>query len=288
MVEQESKGGLFLVGTPIGNLEDITYRAVKTLVEADLIACEDTRVALKLLNHLGLKKKLISYEKFSEEEKKNYLLELVATGKKIALISDAGMPGISDPGEILVKEAWRRGIVPVVIPGPSAFVSALVSSGLSAERFFFQGFLPKGKTKERLDILKELEEIRATLIFYISPHALVKDLEVIQEVLGNRNGVLARELTKYYEEIIRGSLKELLQVAEARNLKGEMVLLVEGFNIKKEELPIEDQYQLYLDLLENRGYKAKEAIKEAAVRSGGSRNKLYEYILRKKEEENGK
>ena len=203
-------GKLYLVGTPIGNLEDITLRALRILEEVDYIACEDTRVTLKLLNYLNIKKKLISYEKYSELEKQGYILDLVEAGSSVALISDAGMPGISDPGGILATAAYNRGINPVIIPGPSALTSAVAVSGLNSSRFFFQGFLPKGKNKERMEVLKELTDIKAALVFYISPHSLLKDLTDISKVLGNPKAALARELTKYYEEVIRDDLKGLI------------------------------------------------------------------------------
>ena len=277
-------GNLYFVGTPIGNLEDITLRALRILKEVDFIASEDTRVALKLLNHFEIKKKLISYEKFSEESKKTYILDLVEEGNNVALISDAGMPGISDPGEILMKEAYIRGINPIVIPGPSAVISAAVVSGLDTDRFFFQGFLPKGKNKDRVKILKELEKIEAPLIFYVSPHSLSKDLSDIIQILGNRKATLARELTKYYEEIIRDDIEGMIDLLTKRTLKGEMVLVVEGYSGVEGEIPIEDQYEFYLKVMTEKGLKTKEAIKEVVSALGGNKNKLYEYILSQKED----
>lgn len=281
-------GKLYLVGTPIGNLEDITLRALRILEEVDYIACEDTRVALKLLNHLNIKKKLISYEKYSELEKQGYILDLVEAGSSVALISDAGMPGISDPGGILAAAAYNRGINPVIIPGPSALTSAVAVSGLNSPRFFFQGFLPKGKNKERMEVLKELADIQAALVFYISPHSLLKDLTDISKVLGNRKAALARELTKYYEEVIRADLKGLLELCAKREIKGEIVLIVEGNISVKEEVSLEEQYALYLKIREEKGLKAKEAIKELAFFHGFNKNKLYEYVLNKDSERNKK
>ena len=280
----EKKGCLYLVGTPIGNLEDLTLRAIRILEEADIIACEDTRETLKLLNHLNLKKKLVSYQKYSENEKKGQLLDFVDEGFVVALVSDAGMPGISDPGEILVREAYERGIQPVAIPGPSAAVTGLVVSGLPTDRFFFQGFLPKGREKERKEILRQLKKIPATLVFYVTPHNLKKDLEIILRELGNRPAALCRELTKYYEEVLRGSLEELAKAAETRVLKGEMVLLVEGVEEAEEAMSLEEQYQLYLILINEERISPKEALKRMASLHGVNKNRLYEYILQMKEE----
>ncbi len=278
----KSDGCLYLVGTPIGNLEDISLRAIRILKEVDVIACEDTRETLKLLNHLGISKKMISYQKYSENEKKSHLIDLVEAGNKIALVSDAGMPGISDPGEILVREAWVRGVKVEVIPGPSAVISGLVVSGLPSTNFYFHGFLPKGKIKEREEVVNNLKEIRATLIFYITPHSVEKDLQLFLKILGNRNGVIARELTKYYEEVIRGTLEELIEIVKIRTLKGEMVLILEGNQLIPKEMSLEDQYKLYQLMLAS-GIKSKDVIKTISADYKVSKNKLYEYILEKKE-----
>ncbi|MDD2371034.1 MAG: 16S rRNA (cytidine(1402)-2'-O)-methyltransferase [Firmicutes bacterium] len=281
MVKED--GCLYLVGTPIGNLEDISLRAVRILSEVDLIACEDTRETLKLLNHLGISKKMISYQKYSENEKKSYLIDLVEAGNKLALVSDAGMPGISDPGEILVREAWDRGVRVEVIPGPSAVISGLVISGLSTSNFYFHGFLPKGKVKEREGVVTSLKDMRATLIFYITPHSVEKDLALLLKILGNRNGAIAREITKFYEEVIRGTLEELLQIVGSRTLKGEMILIIDGNQETAKEMTLEEQYKLYQIMLGS-GVKSKEAIKTISADYNVSKNKLYEYILGKKEE----
>ncbi len=281
MVKED--GCLYLVGTPIGNLEDISLRAVRILTEADLIACEDTRETLKLLNHLGISKKMISYQKYSENEKKAHLIDLIEAGNKIALVSDAGMPGISDPGEILVREAWNRGVRVEVIPGPSAVISGLVISGLPTNNFYFHGFLPKGKVKEREAVVTELKNIRATLVFYITPHSVEKDLLLLLKILGDRPATIARELTKYYEEVIRGTLSELLAIVSERKLKGEMVLIIEGNNEIAVELGLEEQYKIYQRML-GEGIKSKEALKTISTDYNVSKNRLYEYILGKKEE----
>lgn len=281
-------GKLYLVGTPIGNLEDITLRAVRILGEVNYIACEDTRVALKLLNNLNIKKKLIRYEKYSELEKQGYILDLVKEGKSVALISDAGMPGISDPGRILAAAAYKSGISPVIIPGPSAVTSAVAVSGLNSSRFFFQGFLPKGKKKDRIETLNELANINTALVFYISPHSLLKDLTDIFKVLGNRRAALSRELTKYYEEVIRDNLKGLINLASDRKIKGEIVLVVEGDINLKEEVLLDKQYELYLKIIEEKGLKPKEAIKELVFLYGFNKNMLYKYALNNNSERNKK
>ena len=280
MVKED--GCLYLVGTPIGNLEDISLRAIRILKEADIIACEDTRETLKLLNNLEISKKLISYQKYSENEKKAYLIDLVEAGNKIALVSDAGMPGISDPGEILVREAWDRGVKVEVIPGPSAVISGLVISGLPTTNFYFHGFLPKSKIKEREAVICSIKDIKATLIFYITPHSVEKDLQLLLKILGNRQAAIAREITKYYEEVIRGTLEELIEVVNNRTLKGEMVLIIEGNQIIPEEVSLEEQYKIYISMLSS-GIKSKDAIKTISADYNVSKNKLYEYILEKKE-----
>lgn len=284
MVREDRGGALFLLGTPIGNLEDLSYRAVRILEEADVIACEDTRETLKLLHHLNLRKKLVRYERHTEEEKKEELLDLVEAGLKVVLVSDAGMPGISDPGEILVREAYRRGLAPIVIPGPSAAVAGLVVSGLPAGRFFFQGFLPKGREKDRREVLEEVKDIPATLIFYITPHGAQKDLALIREVLGNREAAIARELTKFYEEVRRGTLEELLSGAMEKPLKGEMVLLVEGGSQVGAEPSLELQEEAYHRLVAE-GMSSRDALRAIAQEWKVSKNRLYEYIMGNKEKE---
>ena len=183
------EGGLFIVGTSIGNLEDITLRAIRVLGEVDVIACEDTREGIKILNHFNIKKPLISYHKYNEKKCQS-LIKRIFEGDKIAIISDAGLPGISDPGEIIIKEAIKEGIEPQIIPGPSAGISGLVISGLDTASFYFAGFLPKTSNKERQHFLKELNMIEGTLIFYVTPHNLSKDLETILSIMGNRKGAL--------------------------------------------------------------------------------------------------
>ena len=217
---------LYLVATPIGNLKEISKRALEVFNESDIIAAEDTRNTYSLLANYGIKKELFSLREHNELEASEHLINLIKQGKKVAYVSDAGYPGISDPGYLLVQTAIKNDINVSVVSGSSAFLTALVASGLETEHFYFFGFLSK-KGNEGKSSLKELKGRRETLIFYESPHHIKKTLELLLEVLGNRKAVIARELTKLNEEYIRGSLEELNQIDEA-TLKGEMVVLVEG------------------------------------------------------------
>jgi 16S rRNA (cytidine1402-2'-O)-methyltransferase len=226
------KGTLYIVSTPIGNREDITLRALRILKEADLIAAEDTRHTGLLLRHFGIQTPLTSYFEGNEMKKKEFILSRLKQGHSIALVSDAGTPGISDPGFRLIQTAIENQISIVPIPGPSAVIAALSVSGLPTDAFLFKGFLPH-KTKKRRDLLKQLEEVRETLIFYESPHRLSETLNDIFETLGDRDMVLTRELTKVYEEVLRGKVNEIkIQIGE-RKLKGEMTLVISGKTRKK-------------------------------------------------------
>lgn len=273
-------GKLYLVATPIGNLEDITFRALKTLKEVDLIAAEDTRHTLKLLNHFEISKPLISYYKQIEKSKSNILISKLLDGKNIALVSDAGAPGISDPGEEIVKIAIENNIQVIPIPGACAFVNALIASGLNTKEFSFIGFLSAQK-KEKREKLEELKYETKTLIFYEAPHKLLATLSTICELFGDRQVVLARELTKIHEEFVRGKISEVLEnISEP---KGEFVVLVEGNSVSKKdvdlknlnELSLEEHYKYY----ENQGIEKKEIIKKIAKDRNLSKNEVYKEFI---------
>lgn len=274
-------GKLYVVATPIGNLEDITLRAINVLKEADFIIAEDTRHTLKLLNHLEISKPLISYYKQNEHSKSDMILERIEQGESVALVSDAGTPGISDPGEVIIKEAIKRDIEVIPIPGACAFVNALVASGLSSSHFYFEGFLPVNK-KEKYDRLEQIKYINSTIIFYEAPHKLVKTLEDIKEILGDRKVVLARELTKIHEEFIRGTITDVLAKLP-ENIKGEFVVLVEGSELSQKEmethelnlLTLEDHYKVY----EKVGLDKKEIIKKIAKDRGVTKNEVYKHFI---------
>ncbi|MBQ3145931.1 MAG: 16S rRNA (cytidine(1402)-2'-O)-methyltransferase [Clostridia bacterium] len=271
-----------MVATPIGNLEDITLRAIRILKEVDLIAAEDTRHTLKLLNHLEISKPLISYYKQNEKIKSNILIDKLLNGENIALVSDAGTPGISDPGEEIVKEAIKNNINIIPVPGPCAAINALIASGINTREFLFLGFLPVNK-KEKTEKLEEIELINKTLIFYEAPHKLINTLEIIKEILGDRNIVIAREITKIHEEYIRGTISEITEKIE--NPKGEFVIILEGSskNKKQEEidslnnLSLEEHYNFY----EKENYNKKEIIKKIAKDRNTNKNEIYQYFLKK-------
>jgi len=231
------KGTLYIVSTPIGNREDITLRALRILKEVDLIAAEDTRHTSLLLRHYGIQKPLTSHFEGNELKKRDFILSKLKKGDRIALVSDAGTPGISDPGFRLIQTAIENQIAVVPIPGPSAVIAALSVSGLASDAFLFKGFLPH-KMKKRRDLLKELEDVRETLIFYESPHRISETIRDIYEVLGDREIVLTRELTKVYEEILRGKVSEIQNQTADRQLKGEITLVISGKTRKKPDAMI--------------------------------------------------
>lgn len=272
----ETTGILYLVATPIGNLEDITLRAINTLKEVDLIAAEDTRHTLKLLNHLEIKKTMISYHRHNEEFRCDELIDELKSGKNIALVSDAGTPGICDPGEEIVKRAISENIKIISIPGACAFVNALVSSGLDTKEFTFLGFLPLNK-KNRKEKLEEIAKTNKTAILYEAPHKLKNTLKDLKNVIGERRIVLARELTKIHEEYLRIDIDELIEKAES--LKGEIVLLIEA-NREKEELflnnmSVEEHYEYY----EKQGMEKKDIIKQIAKDRKVSKNEIYKLFV---------
>jgi len=231
-----TKGTLYIVSTPIGNREDITLRALRILKEVDLIAAEDTRHTGLLLRHFGIQTPLTSYFEGNELRKKEFILSKLTQGERVALVSDAGTPGISDPGFRLIRTAIEHEIPIVPVPGASAVIAALSVSGLPTDAFVFRGFLPH-KTKRRRDLLEELADVRETLIFYESPHRISETLRDIYEVLGDRKIVLTRELTKIYEEVLRGKVSEIqLQIGE-RKLKGEITLVISGKDTVRKRRP---------------------------------------------------
>lgn len=273
-------GKLYIVATPIGNLEDITLRALRVLKEVDLIAAEDTRQTLKLLNHYEINKPLISYHRHNEEAKSEILIEKLRNGENIALVSDAGTPGICDPGEEVIKKAIEDNIEVIPIPGACAMINALIVSGISTKEFEFLGFLPLNK-KLRRQKLKEIENSSKTIIIYEAPHKMKTTLGDLKEILKDRKIVLARELTKIHEEFIRKSIDELL--SEIDTIKGEMILIIEGNKIDTEEcknfdeISLEDHYKLY----EEKGLNKKEIIKQIAKDRNVNKNEIYMYFLEK-------
>lgn len=252
---------LYLVGTPIGNLDDMTFRAIETLKNVDLIAAEDTRNTLNLLKHFNINAKLTSYHEHNRASKGQELLKLLLDGKNIAIVTDAGMPAISDPGEDIVKLCIENNIEISVVPGPTAFVSALVMSGLPSKGMVFEGFLPS-KDSERKRRLDELKVLNNTIIFYEAPHRLLKTLEQIREFFGNRNISISREITKKFEETLRGKTEELILHFNKVNPKGEFVLVVEGAEEKEEVyiIPIIEHVNQKIE----EGFDKKSAIAEVA------------------------
>lgn len=271
-------GKLYVVGTPIGNLGDISPRALEVLGQVDFIAAEDTRVSLKLLNHFGIKKPLVSYYEHNIREKSDWLVERMLGGEDCAIITDAGMPCISDPGEILVDLCHRRGVEVVVVPGPSAVIAALAASGLATSRFTFEGFLTVNKSGRQ----RHLEEVKndpRTLIFYEAPHKLITTLGEMLRVLGDRPLVLCRELTKYYEEVRRTTLAEAVDYYRERAPKGEFVLVLAGAPKAEEDpLTLEEAAQLVRARIAG-GESPTQAAKEVAKETGHKKGELYKAAL---------
>lgn len=272
-------GILYLVATPIGNLDDITLRAINILKKVDIIAAEDTRHSLKLLNHLGISKHLISYHRHNEEIKSELLIHHLLEGKNVALISDAGTPVISDPGEEIVRIALEQNIQVVPIPGACAFVAALIASGLDAKEFAFLGFLPLNK-KNRNEKLEEIKNAPYTTLLYEAPHKLRSTLEDLSRLLGDRKIILAKELTKVHEDFISGTATELLDILV--NPKGEYVIIIEkNTNIQKEgdlllkNMDLKEHYHLY----EQQGFSKNEIIKKIAKDKGVSKNEIYQKFI---------
>ena len=274
-------GTLYLVSTPIGNLEDITHRAVRLLGEVDVIACEDTRHTQKLLNHYGIHTKTISYHDHNERERAAELLKQLERGADVAVVSDAGTPGISDPGFRLARLAIESEVRVVPVPGASALITALVASGLPTDEFFFGGFLP-ARSGARRARLSELRLIPATLIFYEGPHRIAATLKDARDILGEREAVVARELTKVYEEIARGRLSELgTRFSSAQSARGEMVLIIDRTLIQDEGEPdkVVASVAALVTELENEGLDHRAALKKAARELGLSRAEAYRRLV---------
>lgn len=271
-------GKLYIVSTPIGNLEDITLRALRILREVDLIACEDTRVTMKLLSHYEIQKQLTSYHEHNEKEKAEELLTLLESGKNIAIVSDAGTPGVSDPGYRLVKLASEKGIEVIPVPGPSAAIAALSVSGLPTSSFAFFGFLPKTDKKKR-EFLEKIREHTQTLIFYESPHRVLKTLLSILEILGDRQVSVSRELTKMFEETLRERTSKVIDMlGQRKELKGEFTIVIEGNSSKTEEAPSET-LENQLRICRERGSSLKDSVKEISQNYRVSKSKIYKKAL---------
>lgn len=278
-------GTLYLCATPIGNLEDMTFRVIRKLKEVDLIAAEDTRNSIKLLNHFDIQTPMTSYHEYNKYEKGKKLVEKLLSGQDIALITDAGTPGISDPGEELVKMCYEAGIPVTSLPGASACITALTISGLSTRRFAFEAFLPTDK-KERKAVLAELENEFRTIVLYEAPHRLVKTLTLLRETLGNRRVTVLRELTKRHETAFATTLEEAAAYYEQNEPKGECVLVVEGRSREEvlkeeragwEEMSIEEHMEIYL----LKGLEKKEAMKQVAKDRGVAKREIYNYLEKK-------
>ena len=276
-------GKLFLCATPIGNLEDITFRVLRTLKEVDVIAAEDTRNSIKLLNHFEIKTPMTSYHEYNKIEKGHYLVELMQQGQQVALITDAGTPGISDPGEELVAMCHEAGIPVTSLPGPAACITALTISGLSTRRFAFEAFLPSDK-KEKAAVLEELKDETRTTILYEAPHRLVRTLEELYQTLGERRVTVCRELTKKHETAFLTTLSGALAYYQENDPKGECVIVMEGRSRKEmeeekqqqwETMPLEEHMKIY----ENQGMSRKEAMKAVAKDRGVSRRDIYQQLL---------
>lgn len=275
-------GTLYVVGTPIGNLSDFSPRAVETLEQADFIAAEDTRVTLKLLNHFGIKKPMVSYFEHNKYQRGEIICQRILEGETCALVSDAGMPAISDPGEMLVAQCAEKGIPVVVVPGPSAVVSALAVSGLPTGRFTFEGFLSTAK-KSRREHLDEVRNEKRTMIFYEAPHKLPTTLEDMLAAWGDRRIAVVRELTKIHEEVRRTTLAEAARYYRENTPKGEFVLVIEGAKEQpEEEMSLEQAVELAWELIQQ-GHSASEAAKQVAQLSGKKKGELYRLLMEEKD-----
>ncbi len=286
MVNELNTGKLYLVGTPLGNLEDITQRALRVLNEVDFIAAEDTRRTLKLLNHFRIKKSLLSYYQHNERERSNQIIEKLLAGANVALVTDAGMPGISDPGSFLVAAAIEHGISVIPIPGVTAVITALAASGLDTASFWFAGFLPRKNSEQNIR-LTEMANFSGTVVFYEAPHRILTTLQNIRRVFGERRAVVARELTKIHEEFLRGYLSDVIETLSKRELKGEFTLLIEGnqqtvkINQNSTNIDIDD---LFNQPLGNQ-VSLRGALKEIARQTGKSTKEVYQIYLERQKKE---
>lgn len=281
------KGKLYLCATPIGNLDDITFRVVKTLEEVDLIAAEDTRHSIKLLNHFNIKTPMTSYHEFNKVDKARYLVEQMQNGVNIALITDAGTPGISDPGEELVKFCYEAGIEVTSLPGASACITALTLSGLATRRFAFEAFLPQDK-KEKQRILAELSNETRTIILYEAPHRLLKTLKELYETLGDRKITVIRELTKKYETVFPTTIEGAIAYYEVNEPKGECVMVIEGKSLEQIKQEKEQSFESlslteHMDLYLSQGMNKKDAMKAVASDRGVSKREIYQLLLQEEE-----
>lgn len=276
-------GKLYIVPTPIGNLKDMTLRGLEVLKEADFVAAEDTRQTLKLLNHFGIKKSLISYHQHNENGKSQDLIDLLEQGKNIALVSDAGTPGISDPGCVVIRECIKKNLDFEVLPGATAITTAVVNSGLDTTGFTFKGFLPR-ENKDRTAVIEKLKNSQETLIFYEAPHRLLNTLQFLLDNLGNRRMATCRELTKIHEEIYRNNIKDVIEYFKDKNPRGEFVLVVEGKTDEEiemenrsswENMSITEHIQKYI----NQGLSKKEAVKKVAKDRNMQKSEVYKHSI---------
>lgn len=275
-------GKLFVVGTPIGNLSDFSPRAIETLSAVDFIAAEDTRVTIKLLNRFEINTPMVSYHKFNSRDRGEEICQRIENGENCAIVTDAGMPCVSDPGELLVQQCYERGITVCVVPGPTALASALTISGLSTSRFTFEGFLSVNKPSRREHLSSLLQETR-TMVFYEAPHKLPATLKDMYRFFGDRRISIVKELTKVHEEVIRTTLKEAAEkYTDEKSIKGEIVLIVEGAaEVRKENSTLEEAVAIAEELLET-GLSAAEAAKESAKLTGLKKGDIYKSLLNKK------
>ncbi len=271
-------GKLYVVGTPIGNLSDLSPRAVQTLADVDFIAAEDTRVTLKILNHFGIKKEAVSYYEHNKREKGELICARIAAGEDCAIVTDAGMPAISDPGRELVQQCHEKGIQVVSVPGPTAFATALAISGMDTGRFTFEGFLSVSK-KSRFEHLDEIKDEKRTMVFYEAPHKLASTLADLYSALGNREIAIVREITKIHEEVIKTTLKDANELYGDGHLKGEMVLIIGGKNQEiEQEMTLDDAVKKAAALVQS-GMTMSRAAKEAAASSPFKKSDIYKELL---------